>query len=329
MSIMRTALLRWGSIAVHEVQAHAQTPYFRVPRSTYTSVPSTNALVSGRSYISNSFSSTYICSSFEKKRSNLPTVAALASLRPVYSANRPQKTSGFQEVQAIRAYARSGGMPMQGITAPATTSSAGGVRLMPYMQSPMVIAEPYKLKPKFTPAMLASAAWWKSRGSVLMSMVRSMYCMAKCTKHIKGFSRKQLKESAGALYEEINKLQASGSQSQLRQNVTEVIYSQLKREMKQREVGGWAKVDWHLVELKQMDVAQARLVAPNQTDLENAFVQFTMHFQSQQRFAAYNAKGELVAGDPERLINVEDYWVLERSLSQANARWRLAGRISI
>jgi hypothetical protein len=128
-----------------QVKAHAQTPYFRVPRSTYTSVPSTNALLSGRTYISNSFSSTYICSSFEKKRSNLPTVAALASLRPVYSANRPQKTSGFQEVQAIRAYARSGGMPMQGITAPATTSSAGGVRLKPYMQSPMVTPFPSTL----------------------------------------------------------------------------------------------------------------------------------------------------------------------------------------
>jgi hypothetical protein len=38
-----------------------------------------------------------------------------------------------------------------------------------------------------------------------------------------------LGQSAGALYEEINKLQASGSLSQLRQNVTEVIYSQLKR----------------------------------------------------------------------------------------------------
>jgi hypothetical protein len=41
--------------------------------------------------------------------------------------------------------------------------------------------------------------------------------------------------------------------------------------MKQREVGGWAKVDWHLAQLKQMDVAQARLVAPNQTDLVRLF----------------------------------------------------------
>ena len=45
-----------------------------------------------------------------------------------------------------------------------------------------------------------------------------------------------------------------------------------------------------------------RECSPRLPAQDNAFVQFTVQYNSQQRFAAYNAKGKLVAGDPERLV---------------------------
>eukprot|EP00240_Pyramimonas_obovata_P016258 CAMPEP_0118930686 /NCGR_PEP_ID=MMETSP1169-20130426/7285_1 /TAXON_ID=36882 /ORGANISM="Pyramimonas obovata, Strain CCMP722" /LENGTH=293 /DNA_ID=CAMNT_0006873075 /DNA_START=149 /DNA_END=1030 /DNA_ORIENTATION=+ len=290
-------------------EAYASRSSIRVFQRTYTSLPSTNAFVSASA-----------------ARIDNPTVAGLHQL---YSASRLQLSYRGHNLQTIRSYAKMGGLNPKGISSPASISAFGGRQLKPYMQSPMVIAEPYKPPPKFAATMLISLDWWKSRGTVVMGWVKSMYCMAKCTKHIKGFSVNSFKEAAGLLYKDINQLQASASQPELRQLVTEVIYTQMKREIKQRETGGWASVSWELVKLDKMDIVQSRLVAPNQTDLDNAFVQFTVHYKSQQRFAAHNSKGKVVAGDPERVMNVEDYWVLERALSQAHSKWRLAGRISV
>lgn len=65
-------------------------------------------------------------------------------------------------------------------------------------------------------------------------------------------------------------------------------------------------------------------------DDTTGFAQLTVRIPSQQRFAAYDRQGRLVAGDPERAIEVEDFWVFEHSLKKSPAnRWRLAGRLAI
>ena len=37
---------------------------------------------------------------------------------------------------------------------------------------------------------------------------------------------------------------------------------------------------------------------------ENSFVQITMEYTSAQRFAAFDAAGKLVAGDPEKTVRL-------------------------
>ena len=36
-----------------------------------------------------------------------------------------------------------------------------------------------------------------------------------------------------------------------------------------------------------------------------------------------------MAGDPDRVIDVEDAWVFEHGLKVSNPRWRLAARLSL
>jgi hypothetical protein len=44
------------------------------------------------------------------------------------------------------------------------------------------------------------------------------------------------------------------------------------------------------------------------------------------KFAAYDGKRRLVAGDPEKEVPVQDVWVLERSFrEEPTSRWRVAG----
>ena len=58
------------------------------------------------------------------------------------------------------------------------------------------------------------------------------------------------------------------------------------------------------------------------------FAQITVRFIAQHKFAAFDKRNQLKAGDPNRVIPVQDVWVLERGfIKEAHSRWRLAGRI--
>jgi len=103
----------------------------------------------------------------------------------------------------------------------------------------------------------------------------------------------------------------------------------MKREIKQRELGGWAHLHWELEKIQIMDILQARMIQQSVDAIDSAFVQITIEFISQQRFAAYDSNQALVAGDPSTSLRVSDCWVFERALKQPGARWRLAGRITL
>ena len=104
-------------------------------------------------------------------------------------------------------------------------------------------------------------------------------------------------------------------------------------EMKARESGGWRDIKWELVEVLECAVVHARLVAPNPKDTANAWAQLTVALKSTQRFSAYDALGKRVSGDPEQLLQVQDYWVFERpiiaGMPEGLKKWRCAARLSI
>jgi hypothetical protein len=75
-----------------------------------------------------------------------------------------------------------------------------------------------------------------------------------------------------------------------------------RREMRQHELGGWATVKWRCEKITKVDMKQARLIQPSQDDIDNAYGQLTIQFTSKQTFAAYNSKGKLVAGDPNKIV---------------------------
>lgn len=87
----------------------------------------------------------------------------------------------------------------------------------------------------------------------------------------------------------------------------------------------------------KVDYVRGRLVKTSQQS-KISFVQFTMRIRTQQRFAAFSRQGVLLAGDPERELDVVDYWVFERrvhdniqgqQMDVKDGAWRLAGRLAI
>lgn len=64
-------------------------------------------------------------------------------------------------------------------------------------------------------------------------------------------------------------------------------------------------------------------------DDSSAFAQLTVRLRSTQSFVAYDARGRVLAGDPDGTIPVTDLWVFEISLRKNVAnRWRLAARLN-
>jgi large subunit ribosomal protein L45 len=224
---------------------------------------------------------------------------------------------------------------MKGVTAPASAggSRGRGMRIAP--QSPNLIAEPYA-GPMRRPSVLeafTSAKGLRFAYEAAMSRVKDTYALSKCTKDIRGFTLEGFKAEAKQLYRMINASSANAGGGKtlphdVRHATTDRTQTDLKRERKTRESGGWVKVDWDLVGIDECQVVRGRLIMANPNDTNGpGFVQLTTRFRSRQKFAAYDARGRLVSGDPDETLDVEDFWVFEHGLKIPNSRWRLAGRL--
>lgn len=195
-----------------------------------------------------------------------------------------------------------------------------------------VVAEPYRGPPPRLPL----TAWftpdgWKERWRRWISGAKSIYTISKCKKNIPGWSLPGFKREALDVYKQTCAALAAGDKTVLRQLASPAIFTDFKRQIKQREDGEWARVSWKLVEdikLNAIEVVHGRLMMQNPKDDSTGFAQLTVRIPSLQVFAAYNKKGQLVSGDENEAISVVDHWVFERPL-RSNYRWKVAGRLHV
>jgi large subunit ribosomal protein L45 len=227
---------------------------------------------------------------------------------------------------------RAKGAPAGSYAAPA----GGGMRPMNVrvtMVSSNLLAEPYRGEPPRLPL----SAWvtpggWRERWRRWVAGVKSLYAVSKCSRLIPGWTLPGFKADALAVYQEACAALAAGDLTSLRQLATPAVFGDMKKQIKQREEGGWARVDWALPSppaLKELEVVQGRMIAADPKDDATAFAQLTVRVRSRQRFAAYDRRGRLAAGSPAQEVEVDDCWVFERPLKpKGPARWRVAGRLT-
>ncbi|CAH8355630.1 unnamed protein product [Eruca vesicaria subsp. sativa] len=241
------------------------------------------------------------------------------------------------------------------VKAPPQLQKTGAVRVS--MVSPGFVYEPYTLHEKIPLwRRCLTRGGWKRTKEDFVRELRSAYAIAKLRKT--GYSKNKFYVEAVELYKEvctsilgccscsetfftnhlevllantcflqINIMMANGDKKTIRKNVTERMYSALKNEIKQREAR-WSSVYWEMVEpVIKIKTLQARLIGIDRTDLNKAFIQLTLEFLTKQKFEAYDAKGNVVAGDKKKEVLVRDIWVFEKSLFHTGACWRLCGRI--
>jgi large subunit ribosomal protein L45 len=217
------------------------------------------------------------------------------------------------------------------ITPPAFASQARGQQIRAFLKSPGVIADPYR-GPRPWPALgsFFGGDGWRALGKSMLRPIQDVWTLGQC-QSIKGFSRTQFREEARTLYKEINRMISLNNHTALRHVCSERAMTEIKREVKAREKGGWDRIEWNLLafDANTPTVVQGRTIAPNEQDRSVSFAQFTVVFRTKQTWTAYDKKGRIVAGDDAEVLNVEDVWVFEHGLKVPNPRWRLAARLSV
>ncbi len=217
------------------------------------------------------------------------------------------------------------------ITPPAFASQSRGQQIRAFLKSPGVIADPYR-GPRPWPKLSAffGKEGWRQLGKSLLRPVQDVWTLGQC-QSIKGFTRNAFRTEAQTLYREINRMIALNNHTALRHVCGEKALAEIKKEVKVRQKGGWHTIDWNLIAFQDdtPKVVQGRTIAPDERDRSVAFAQFTVVFKTKQTWHARDKNGKTVAGDPDRVIDVEDAWVFEHGLKVSNPRWRLAARLSL
>lgn len=163
--------------------------------------------------------------------------------------------------------------------------------------------------------------------------MKNIYTLARVRKDVEGWTLGGFKALATRLHADICTAIAAGDKHQLRHVLTETVLNDVKRELRAREQGGWARVAWSLEAMDQVSLVHARLMVPNPKDTSLAFAQLTVEFLSTQRFEALDARNTRVAGDASVPVKVQEFWVFEHPIGSVRLpdnmrRWRLAARLS-
>jgi hypothetical protein len=209
----------------------------------------------------------------------------------------------------------------------------GSKYVKPSMVSSNVLAEPYKgAKAALPLSSFLTPSGWSLRWNRWKDSWKSMYSMSKLKKNVNNWDLRTFKVDVLDLYRQTNEALAKGDISALRALTTPAIFSDMKKQIKQREKTGWSNVEWGLVEvpeLRDVELVQVRVVAADQKDDETAFVQLTVKIPSKQSFVAFDKRGKPVAGGDD-IVDVVDHWVLEIPLSKSSKqRYRVAARLHI
>ena len=229
----------------------------------------------------------------------------------------------------------SGGAAAKGYTPPAEamarSGGAGAVRAIYF--SPNLIVEPYRGPPPPLPvSSWFTAEGWKTRWKRILGRMKNIYTLARVRKDVADWSLGGFKKLAAEMHGDISQAIASGDSNKLRHLLTDSVLTDVKRELRAREQGGWTRVSWSLDSMDEVSLVHARLMAPNEKDTSTAFAQLTIEFQSTQRFEAFDARNKRVVGDASKPVKVAEFWVFERGLGSALPsqmhKWRLAARLS-
>ncbi len=130
----------------------------------------------------------------------------------------------------------------------------------------------------------------------------------------KNFDADDFLQGASAAFEMIIETFAAGDTSTLHPLLSDDVYDDFTSAIKAREDSGEI-LENSLVGLKQVEILEA--------GLDGRIATLTVKFVSEQISVTCDAKGEVIDGDPEHIVQMVDIWTFSRNLRSRDPNWTL------
>tara|TARA_Y100000031_G_scaffold32733_1_gene36561 strand:+ start:1036 stop:1758 length:723 start_codon:yes stop_codon:yes gene_type:complete len=130
----------------------------------------------------------------------------------------------------------------------------------------------------------------------------------------KNFDAADFLQGASAAFEMIIETFAVGDKSTLRPLLSDDVYDDFTSAIKAREDSGEI-LENSLVGLKKVEILEA--------GLDGRIATLTVKFVSEQISVTCDAKGKVIDGDPEHIVQMIDIWTFSRNLRSRDPNWTL------
>lgn len=128
------------------------------------------------------------------------------------------------------------------------------------------------------------------------------------------FTPEEFLEGARAAYEMVITAFNEEDRDTLKMLLSKDIYQEYDAHLSAQKAEG-RKSDATLVAITQSTITDAKMTGNR--------AQVTVHFVSEQVLLTRNADGEVIEGDPTDQQAIEDSWVFERNLANADPSWKV------
>ncbi|CAM9953693.1 unnamed protein product [Phaeothamnion confervicola] len=130
------------------------------------------------------------------------------------------------------------------------------------------------------------------------------------------FDPGQFLNGAKQAYEMIVTAFAEGNRRMLKDLLSKDVLEGFSAAITDRERRGEV-IDQSFVGISKAEIVEA--------ELKNGTSSVTVKFDSQLISATRDKAGEVVAGDPQKITDVTDYWTFARDIASSNPNWKLVG----
>lgn len=128
------------------------------------------------------------------------------------------------------------------------------------------------------------------------------------------FDPEHFVKGAKQAYEMVVTAFAEGNRGLLKDLLSEEVYEGFSSAISDREERG-EQIDQSFVGINRADIVEA--------GLKDSEANVTVKFLSQLISATRDAAGEVISGDPQRVMEVTDIWTFARDVTSPNPNWRL------
>ncbi|WP_108660876.1 Tim44/TimA family putative adaptor protein [Acuticoccus kandeliae] len=128
------------------------------------------------------------------------------------------------------------------------------------------------------------------------------------------FEPKRFLEGASMAYEMIVTAFATGDRAMLRPLLSPEVFDGFDAAITEREQAGQT-MSTTLIGIEKIAISDA--------SLRNDSARVTVRIESEMISATYNKAGELVDGDPNKVVDVVDVWTFERKVTEKDPNWAL------